>query len=537
MITDSSSIEKSEVATAGDASTEAAVRAPLNIAIDPNEKHLGTDHLLTDLRGRTISGAFVSIAAQGAQFVLSLASIMVLARLLTPKDFGLFAMVTTVIGYLRVFKDAGLSTATVQRQGITHAQVSNLFWINVVMSGAISVILAAGAPIVAWFYREPRLVPITLILSSTFLLSGLTIQHTALLNRQMRFKAVAFIQIGSMVSGVALGIGMALLGYSYWALVWGNLATVAVAVPLTWFAIPWRPQAPTRRSGIRPLVSFGVNLTTGGFIYALARGADAMLIGRFYGPDSTGLYTRAAALSHRPMEQFLSPMNSVFVPVLSRVQAQPERYRRTFLQVYEAMALISFLGTGILFALARPLTLVVLGPKWEQAVIIFAGFTVGALVTPLATASTWLFASQGRGKDWLLTSSLLSAIALASFIAGLPFGPAGVAIVASAVGLSIGMPTLFYFAGREGPVTTADLWIGFFRYLPLWVVVCGTTYATSLFVANFRPLVQLIVCAPFGLIAGGILISILTPMRRDALGLVDILKELRSRRVSSSTAQ
>ncbi len=169
--------------------------------IDPNEKHLGTDHLLNDLKGRTISGAFITIVAQGAQFLLSLVSIMVLARLLTPKDFGLFAMVTTVMGYLRVFKDAGLSTATVQREGITHAQVSNLFWINVVMSSAIGLILAAAAPLVAWFYREPRLIPITVILASTFLLSGLIVQHTALLNRQMRFKAIAVIQVGSMLLG------------------------------------------------------------------------------------------------------------------------------------------------------------------------------------------------------------------------------------------------------------------------------------------------------------------------------------------------
>src|SRR5437773_1185911 len=214
-ITNSSSVAESELLANGGG----AVKNHSSKEIDAKERHLSTDHLLTDLKGRTISGAFITIAAQGAQFVLSLASIMVLARLLTPKDFGLFAMVTSVIGYLRVFKDAGLSTATVQREGITHAQVSNLFWINVAVSGAISLIFAAGSPIIAWFYREPRLIPITLVLSSTFLLSGLTIQHTALLNRQMRFKAVAVIQVSSLLIGVAVGISMAWLNYSYWALV------------------------------------------------------------------------------------------------------------------------------------------------------------------------------------------------------------------------------------------------------------------------------------------------------------------------------
>jgi O-antigen/teichoic acid export membrane protein len=498
---------------------------------DSREKHLSTDHLLSDLKGRTISGAFVTIAAQGVQFVLNLGSIMILARLLAPKDFGLFAMVTTVIGYLRVFKDAGLSTATIQREGITHAQVSNLFWINVALSGAITLLLAAGSPIVAWFYREPRLVPINLVLSITFLLSGLTIQHTALLNRQMRFKAVALIQVGSLLIGAAVAIGMALLGYSYWALVFSNLVTVVVTVVLTWLAIPWRPEAPSRRSGIRPLVSFGANLATGGFIYSLARGADTILVGRFYGASPLGLYTRAAALLNRPMEQFLSPMNSVFVPVLSRVQAQPERYRRTFLRVYETMALVSALCTGLLFALSRPLTLIVLGPKWENAAIIFAGFTVSAFCVPVATASTWLFASQGRGRDWLFTSSLLSAIALGSFVVGLPFGPAGVAIAASVMGLLVGVPTLYYCAGRTGPVRTSDLWIGFLRYVPLWIVVCGTTYCIRLLIPGAAPLVQSAVCIPVGLIAGAILISTLAPMRRVALGVFDILGELKRRRV------
>src|SRR5438876_149216 len=534
MITNNSNIAKGEALSIGESPVETAGQSLSSKAIDPNEKHLSTDHLLTDLKGRTISGAFISIAAQGAQFVLGLGSTIVLARLLTPRDFGLYAMVTIVIGYLRVFKDAGLSTATVQREGITHAQVSNLLWINLLVSGAMSLILAACSPIVAWFFREPRLIPITLILSSTFLLSGLTIQHTSLLNRQMRFKAVAFIQVGSMLIGVATGIGMAWLRYNYWALVFSHLVTVAVAVPLTWLAIPWRPQRPSRRSGIRSLVSFGANMASGGFIYWLARGTDAILIGRFFGPDWVGFYTRADVLLERPMDHVLSPINSVFVPVLSRLQTQPERYRRTFLQLYEAMALVSSLYTSLLFALARPLTLVVLGPKWEPTSTILIGFTIGALGMPLFTASTWLFASQGRGRHWLFASSLVSLVTAGSFVVGLRFGPAGVATVYSVAVILMSLPILYYVAGRAGPVTTADLWAGMLRYVPVWVVVCGTTYSMRLLMANSAPVVQLVVCASVGLMAGAILIYILTPIRRTALSLVDILQELKSGRYRSS---
>ena len=187
--------------------------------IDPNERHFVTAHLLTDLRRRTVSSGFVTAVAQGVQFALTLVSTVILARLLTPRDFGLVAMSWTIIGFSQVFKEAGLSTATVQREGITHAQVSNLFWINVVLSGLISLLVAAAAPAVAWFYREPLLVEVTLALSITILLAGLAVQHMALLNRQMRFKAIALIQVGSVLAGVLVGVGMAWLNYGYWSLV------------------------------------------------------------------------------------------------------------------------------------------------------------------------------------------------------------------------------------------------------------------------------------------------------------------------------
>jgi O-antigen/teichoic acid export membrane protein len=498
-------------------------------AIDPSEKHLCTNHLLGDLKGRTISGTFIAIVSQGTQFLLNLASIMAMARLLAPKDFGLYAMVTTVTGFLWMFQDAGLSTATVQRQEITHAQVSNLFWVNVSLGGVTTLFVAALAPVVAWFYREPRLVGITLVLSGTFLLTSSAVQHIALLNRQMRFGAIAIIYIVSPLAGYLTGIGMALMGYGYWALVGAAVTQAALRLVLAWLISGWRPKLPSRNTQTWHMLTFGAHITAGSLIWSLARGADNLLIGRFFGAAAVGFYSRASILLIRPLEQLTIPMNAVLVPALSRVQTEPERYRRTFLRVYEALALISFLFAALLLALARPLTLVVLGPKWEQAAPIFAGFAIAAFCIPVAGASVWLFQTQGRGKDWLYSSLLGSCITVASFVVGLPFGPAGLAIAYSVAVLFLGMPSLYYFAGREGPVTTADLWSGIFRYLPLWIVVCGGTWLVHLRFVNFSPLVQVIVCAPVGLLAGAILIYLVPSMRRVAFSLVDILRELKSR--------
>src|SRR5947207_11319044 len=186
---------------------------------DRNQEHIKTDHLLPDLKRRTISGGVVTMSAQAAKFALNLVSTVILARLLTPRDFGLVAMVTAVTGFLAMFRHAGLATPTVQREHLTHAQVSNLFWINLGVSGLCALILAALSPIIARFYHDSRITLIMLLLSTTFLIGGFRVQHLALLNRQMRFKAIAIIEVGSMAIGVLVGVIMALLRYRYWSLV------------------------------------------------------------------------------------------------------------------------------------------------------------------------------------------------------------------------------------------------------------------------------------------------------------------------------
>jgi O-antigen/teichoic acid export membrane protein len=492
-----------------------------------NQEHFKTDHLLTNLRGRTISSVAVTMSAQAAKFTLSMASIVILARFLSPRDFGFVAMVTTVTSFLLVFKDAGLSIATVQREGITHAQVSNLFWINVGISFLTTLALAASAPLIARFYHDDRLVRITLFLSATFVLSGSTIQHLALLKRQMRFKAIALIEVSSMAIGVFVGIAMAAMGYRYWSLVGSSLSIEISGLLFTWSVSRWRPQLPSRRSGIGPLLSFGANRTAGDFIFAVARGSDNLLIGRVYGAVSVGLYSRATALLMRPLEQFLAPINAVFVPALSRLQSQPERYRFTFLRLYELIALIGCFFTGLILALSHPLTIVLLGPKWEKVAAIFGGFTVAALCVPLANASAWLFTSQGRGRDMLVAQSINSCVMVLSFLAGLPFGPLGVAVAFSASGPLIRLPVSYFIVGRCGPVRTADLWTRLFRHLPIWIVVFFVTWLTRSLIVDLTPLAQLLICAPVGLVTGVAFICIFSPQRQVATHLFETLRELK----------
>jgi O-antigen/teichoic acid export membrane protein len=193
--------------------TDDVLSMPRNGAAGGNERHFQTDHLLKDLEVRSFRGGVVTLVGQAVKFLLQMISTVVLARLLRPEDFGLVAMVGVIILSIGMWTDLGLSNATVQRLAITQPQVSLLFWVNCALGAGATILVAILAPVIAWFYHEPRLIHVTLALSLTFLLGGLTVQHRALLRRQMQFKMIMSIDCVSMAVGIAIGLAMAWLDF------------------------------------------------------------------------------------------------------------------------------------------------------------------------------------------------------------------------------------------------------------------------------------------------------------------------------------
>lgn len=492
---------------------------------------------MANLKGRTVSSGLIIGATVCAKFSLNLIYNMALARLLDAEDFGLVAMVTAFTGILRVFKDAGLSIATIQREGITQGQVSNLFWINVAVSAAMTLVIAAAAlPISIFYHHDSRLVGIGLLLSTTFLFSGTAVQHVALLNRQMRFRMVALIEVGSMVVSATVGITMGLLGFGYWSVVAGMVTLEAAALAFTWSASGWRPQRFKFRQGTRPLVAFGATMTLGNFVGLVVSGLDVILLGEFYGPAAAGLYTRAQALLTRPLNQLLLPMSSVFLPMLARLLPQPERYRSAFLRLYDAIVLAALFGTAIVLPLAHPLVLVLLGKKWEAAGSIFAGFTIAALYLPVDIVTHWLYTSQGRGKAVLVSNILISIVTLSSFLIGIPYGPVGVAFSYSISGFLLRMPITYYIAGRTGPVRTKDLWMTFLRHFPLWILIFLVSAGTRHLLDAQAPFIQLAVSSIAGFVAGAAFVYFSPPQRRALDHLIDALKEMKNRKRGQAAA-
>ncbi|MCA1636363.1 MAG: lipopolysaccharide biosynthesis protein [Acidobacteria bacterium] len=374
------------------------------------DRHFRTDRLKANLGARTARGGIVTIASQGFKFAAMVVATVVLARLLRPTDYGLVGMVAVVTGFVTLFKDMGLSAATVQHEEITHAQVSTLFWVNVALSVGVAALTAVIAPLVAWFYGEPRLTAITLAYCAGFLFSGLTVQHEALLRRQMRFGA--------------LSVG-----------------------------------PPSRDSGVRSMLVFGGNFTGFSVINYFARNIDNVLIGRFWGSQQLGLYVKAYQLLLMPLDQINSPITTVAVPALSRLNDAPQRYRSAYLRILEKVAMLTMPGIAFMIAVSDWLVLIVLGPQWTEAGRIFAVLGIAALVQPITNTTGWLFITQGRTRHMLQWGVVGSTLIVISIVVGLPWGTLGVATSYSLVFAVVVTPLLFYFVGRSGPVRAADFYV------------------------------------------------------------------------------
>ena len=394
-----------------------------------------TDHLRDDLRGRSVRGGTVTLFAQGGKFGLQLASQVCL---------GLLAMVMAVTGFVTMFKDLGLSMATVQREETNHRQVSTLFWVNIALSMVIILVTAAIAPAIAWFYGEPRLTWVTLALASAFIFSGLTVQHQALLRRQMRFASLAMVDTASMFVGVAAAIISALLGLGYWALVIQQLAFGAATAAGVWITCEWRPGRPFRNSGVRSMLAFGGYITGFNVVNYFARNLDKMLIGWYWGPSITGFYSKAYSLLLLPIQQITPPISAVAIPALSRLQGNAQQFRNYYLKALSLLTFVTVPLAVFLFLTSREVIEFVLGPQWAQATGIFQYLAISAIAQPVMNSTGWLYVCSGRTRAMLLWGLVATICVSVAFILGLPHGAERVALYYTGTTVLLLVPGLHY---------------------------------------------------------------------------------------------
>jgi polysaccharide transporter, PST family len=402
------------------------------------------------LRRVAVRGAGMTIFSGGVSLAIQVVATVVLARLLTPRDFGLVAMVTTFSLLLSNFGLNGFTEAVVQREQLDDALASNLFWITLGGGLLLTIGFAATGSLVAKFYGDALVTRVVVGMSPTILLTSSSVLHLGLLKRAMQFSALAVNDVVARMVSVVVSIFFGLAGWGYWALVIGACATPLSTGIGAWIMCRWMPGRPRRALGTGSMVRFAMH-TYGRFsVNYCTRNTDNLLVGWRFGAHALGFYKKAYDLFTLSAAQLVSATAVVAVSALSRVRKDPARYRRYLLG---AVAVMAFLGMGLsgyLTLIGKDLIRLLLGPRWERAGQIFTFFAPGIGAMIIYHIHGWIHLSIGRADRWFRWGFVELGVTCLLFLAGLHWGPEGIAVAWCLSFWILTIPAMWYACSPIG---------------------------------------------------------------------------------------
>ena len=437
-----------------------------------------------DLSGRSARNGLISVTAQGIVFLLLIGRTMVLARLLTPRDFGIIGMVSTVTGFVAMFKDVGLPTATIQKDHISEGQISTLFWVNCLTSIICGLCIIASAPFIAMFYGEPELKAVTIVISFSFIIQGLSIQHSALLRRHMYFTSLAIEQVVTNSISMLVAVYLALRGWSYWALAVSSIVSAITSLFLTYFFCPWLPKMVKKGIHVRGMLKFGAHITIFNFANFFSRNADDILVGRFLGANALGFYSKAYEVVQIPIRFLREPITRVAMPTCSRIQNDSERLRVFASKYVLLLAFFCMPLMTIVFVFSGEVILVFLGEKWRDLNPLFKIFAIVGFIQIPANVKGLMLLSCGKSRQYMIQGVALSIVNVFSFVIGLQWGIVGVASAYMITQYIIQFPT-FWYTCRHTPLRIRDFINNIYRpALASLVAGLGLAYVSTLVIID-----------------------------------------------------
>lgn len=352
------------------------------------------------LKQRTVAGIAWSTAAriiqQAIQFTLS----VVLARLLVPEDFGLVGMVSVFLGFAALFGEFGFGAALVYRPDLQPIHSVSVFWFNVAAGVVIAMLFWIGAPHIARFYNAPALEPITQAVGLNFVLSAASIVPLALLRRSMSFNRIAVLNVAATLIAGSVAILFAYMGFGPWAIVAQGLVSAAATSLLALAFADWRPSLQFSAAAVRELIGYSSNLVGFGVVNYWARNADQLLIGKFLGSFSLGVYSRAYTLMLLPISEVISVLGNVMFPALSSIQQDKARVKSIYLRAMPVIGLIAFPMMLGLLVVAEPFVLTLFGERWIAVAPLLRILCIVGVIQSMCSPTGWIYTSQGR-TDWM----------------------------------------------------------------------------------------------------------------------------------------
>jgi O-antigen/teichoic acid export membrane protein len=379
------------------------------------------------MRGKIASGLAWKVVSQVFRQLSRIVVVVILARLLTPAEYGLAAMVLVFSSLVLIFADLALGAALVQRRELSEEDRSTVFWTSVV-AGTVFMLLgiAASWPVAA-FYGEPEVQPLFAALSVSFLITALGTTQSALLNREMRFRSLELRMMAGTVAGGAAGIAVAVSGGGAWAIIAQQLAIAVVSTTLLWAFSPWRPRFTFSRASFRSLAGFSGNVFGTRVLFYANRNLDNLLIGRFLGAASLGAYAVAYNVMLMPLSRIAQPIVEVLFPAMSRIQEDRPRMAAMWLRANRMIGAISIPAMAGLMIVAPEFVLTLFGERWEDAIPVIQILAWVGLLQSLQRLNSSVLQARDMTGTLLRYSLVVLFASVIAFVAGLNWGIVGVA--------------------------------------------------------------------------------------------------------------
>ncbi|MGH9352608.1 MAG: lipopolysaccharide biosynthesis protein [Terriglobia bacterium] len=436
------------------------------------------------LRRQAVRGAGVTVFSQGFALAIQVIATVILARLLTPADFGVVAMVTTFSLILTNVGLNGFTEAVVQWEEMDHFLASNLFWINIGAGILLTVGFAAAGSFLARFYRNPLVAHVAVGISLTIFITSASVLHLALLKRAMLFSWVSANDIFACAVSVAVSVLLAWAGWGYWALVVG-----AVAQPLStsigaWIMCRWTPSFPRRAAGTASILRFASNVYGRFGVRYFSRNMDNLLVGWRFNASALGFYKKAYDLFALSASQTVGPLTVVAVSALSRLRRDPIQFKRYLMN---SLAIVAFVGMGLgadLTLTGKDVIRLLLGPGWEESGRIFIFFGPGIGLMLLHGVHGWIHLSIGRADRWLRWTAGEFVVTALLFVLALRWGPVGIAVAWTVSFFILTLPAIWY-AGRPIQLGVAPVVAAIWKYIGASALAASATVAMMRGIPSF----------------------------------------------------
>lgn len=377
---------------------------------------------MSSLKHKTVSGLLWSFIDNFAKLGITFFIGIVLARLLTPAEFGLIGMTTIFIAVAQSFIDSGFKQALIRKQDCTPVDFSTVFYFNLLVSFGAYILLFLFADIIGQFFSEPQLPPIIRVLGLVLIFNGLSIVQGARLTREINFKLQTNISvISSLVSGT-IGISMALAGYGVWSLVATTLSGSIMNTLLLWLLNDWRPSLMFSVESFRGMFSFGSRLLVSGLLDTIFNNIYLLVIGRYFSASALGYYTRADAFKNIPSQNITGVVQRVSYPVLSTLQNDILRLRSAYRKVIKSTMFITFVLMLGMVAVARPMILTLIGEQWEDSIVYLQLLCFVGIFYPLQAINLNMLKVQGRSDLFLKLEVIKKLLAVPIVIVGVFYG-------------------------------------------------------------------------------------------------------------------